>query len=109
MNEQLAAARTLGESAGQAALSRANRCDPEFSDTFMTLLRLFARLRKDKPWTAEDMRLWAYARGLPMAGDARSAGPLIKKAVREGIIRAAGWAPTVSSRGSCRQTYVRAV
>lgn len=103
-------ARSQGQEAGQRALDRANRCDPEFSDTFMTLLRLYARLMKREGvvFTAEDFRLWAYGRGLPMAGDARAIGPLIRKAVNDGIIQRWGFAPTVSSRGSVRATYTRA-
>ena len=101
-------ARTLGESAGNAALAKANRRDPEFSARFMALLRQFAIQRRYRPWTAETFRLWAYDRGLSQDCDARACGPLIKKAVRDGLIVNAGYAPTVSSRGSVRATYTRA-
>ncbi len=103
----LTEARTLGESAGNAALAKANRRDPEFSARFMALLRQFAIQRRYRPWTAETFRLWAYDRGLPQDCDARACGPLIKKAVRDGLIVNAGYAPTVSSRGSVRATYIR--
>lgn len=36
-------ARSKGEEMGQKALDRAHKADPEFTDTFMTLLRLYAR------------------------------------------------------------------
>ena len=100
-------ARTLGESAGNAALAKANRCDPDFSARFMALIRMFAIQRRYRPWTAETFRLWAYDRGLSKDCDARASGPLIKKAVRDGLIINAGYAPTVSSRGSVRATYTR--
>lgn len=102
------AARSKGEEMGQKALAKTERADPEFSARFMALIRLYAIQRGYKPWTAEDMRVWAYDRGLSQAGDARAAGPLIKKAVRDGIIKQHGFAPTVSSRGSVRATYTRA-
>lgn len=102
------AARSKGEEMGQKALGRAERADPEFSARFMALLRMFAIQRRYRPWTAETFRLWANDRGLSQAGDARAAGPLIKKAVRDGIIKQHGFAPTVSSRGSVRATYTRA-
>ena len=105
----LTEARTLGESASNAALARANRCDPEWSDAVMTMLRLYARKMGQTPWSIETFRLWAHAHGLAYPTDNRAIGPLVRKAVQEGIIRAAGWASTISSRGSCRQTYVRAV
>lgn len=105
----LKTARSQGQEAGQRALDRAERADAEWSDSVITMLRLFARKMGPQPWSVETFRLWAHAHGLAYPTDNRAIGPLVRKAVQEGIIRASGWAPTISSRGSCRQTYVRAL
>lgn len=104
-------ARQLGEAAGQMALERAERADPEWGDTFMTLLRLYARKMEKTglTFTGEEFRLWAYKRGLPLPPDARCVGPLFAKAMRDGVIRHRGFAPTISSNGSLRRAYTRGV
>lgn len=102
-------ARARGLSAADTSLAKATRITPEWSDTFMTLLRLYARKMEKMglSFTGEDFRLWAYKRGLPVPHDARCTGRLFSIAMEEGIIRHWGFAPTVSSNGSPRRAYIR--
>ena len=106
-----ASARKKGEEAGNLALARAERAEPEWSDSFMTLLRLYARKMEKMglTFTGEDFRLWAYKKGLSVPPDARCTGPLFSKAIRDGVITPNGFAPTVSSNGSPKRTYIRGV
>jgi hypothetical protein len=103
-----ASARKKGGEAGNLALARAERAEPEWSDAVLHMLRWYGKIH-DKPFTAEDFLQWALARGLPEPTDRRATGPLIAKAIRDGLIVKVGYAPTVSSRGSARATYRRAV
>lgn len=101
-------ARAKGEAAGQRCLDRAERAEPEWSDSVLHMLRWFGKIRK-VPWTTEDFRAWAHSRGLPYPTDNRAIGPLIRKAINDGLIQPAGFAPTISSHGAVRRTYVRCV
>lgn len=101
-------ARARGEVAGNRCLSKAERMSPEWSDSVITLVRLFARKMKRSAWTTEQFLVWAFAHGLQRPHDCRAVGPLIAKATRDGLIRPVGFAATVSSNGAVRRTYVRA-
>lgn len=99
-------ARQLGEGSDNACLSKAERIDPEWSDSVLHMLRWFGKIRVGA-WTCEDFREWAHARGLERPHDNRAIGALIAKAIRIGIIKPTGFAPTVSSHGSPRRTYIK--
>lgn len=101
-------ARAKGEQMGQKALDRAHKADPEWGDAVLALLKRYALNRGYKPWTSESFLTWALDRGLNEPTDRRAIGPLIKKAVRDGLIVNVGYAPTISSHGSVRATYTRA-
>lgn len=110
-----------GIEAGQRAVDRTEREVPDWSEQALHYLRRFAamcaRYRKVpgmknafgiQPFTGEEFRFWAEVRGLPPPADARSYGPIIAKAIRDGLIVKVGYASTVSSNGSVRATYRRA-
>jgi hypothetical protein len=107
------AARQRGEEAGNRAVARTEHELPDWSDQVMSYIRLYARVMWRRanhyPWTAEEFRNWAEGKGLPPPADARSYGPLIAKAIRDNIIYKWGYAPTISSNGSVRAAYRRAI
>jgi hypothetical protein len=107
-------ARAKGEAAGQRCVASTERDVPDWSEQAGHYLRWFCKIRRsilfpDPAWTCEQFRSWAYSKGLPFAKDDRAFGPIIAKAIRDGLIRSAGFAPTVSSHGAVRRTYVRCV
>lgn len=109
----LQTARSQGQEAGQRALDRAERACPGWAEKAYGYLGLFAsrmsRAPYLQPWTTEEFRNWAHSNGLPLPTDNRAIGGVIAKAIREELIAPCGFAPTVSSHGSPRRTYRRAV
>ena len=101
-------AKERGIEAGQRAVDRTEReGDPNWAENATHYLRWFDR-HQPGHWTAEQFRSWAESKGLGKPADARSYGPIIAKAIRDGLIVKVGYAPTVSSNGSVRATYRRA-
>jgi hypothetical protein len=116
-------ARLKGEEAGSRCVASTERDVPDWGEQALHYLRWFFKI-KGTPrakkyqfgifkgnwcvYTAEEIRKWSYDKGLPPAKDDRAFGPVIAKAIRDGLIVKAGYAPTVSSNGSVRATYRRA-
>lgn len=72
--------------------------------------RAFAHLvtyaaRKRRPFTIEDFRVYAVDHGLDEPPELRAFGGVTQRAIRRGVIRGVGFAPTVSSNGSRRALY----
>jgi hypothetical protein len=105
-------ARQIGEAEGNKAVARAERANEGWADDAATMLRFWLRLPRTRlraanglGFTGEEFRTWAVSHNLAVPPDNRAFGPVIAKAIRDGVIVGVGYAPTVSSRGSARRTY----
>lgn len=109
MNAQLAidfdAARARREAGMTSALEHAESDAPGWGDRAYALLVEFAREHAADPWTCEQFRPWAYARGLSRPDEERAFGPVTQRAIRAGAIVRVGYAPAASSNGSPKPQY----
>ena len=91
--DALDAARAQGYEAGDAAASRAERLDPGWRSLALEAVREYARQHLE--FKAEEVGMV-----IPPDADPRSSGSIMRQAERQGICKAIGFAPTISSRGS---------
>lgn len=98
------AATARREAGMSSALNHADDDAPGWGDTAYALLRQFAALHAE-PWTCEQFRPWAYARGLTRPPEERAFGPITQKGIRAGVISRVGYAPAASSNGSPKPQY----
>jgi hypothetical protein len=90
MNAILNEGRT-GRDAGMArSTAHADDCQTDWSSTAYLLLRNFIR-KYDANFTAEQVRAWAHAKGLPMPPDGRAWGSVFTRVAKEGLIRKLGY------------------
>ncbi len=71
----------------EAALEHADAVEEDWGDQALELVR---RYPSDQAFMTEEVRAWAYERGLPEPPNHRAWGPVMKKAERAGIITHAG-------------------
>jgi hypothetical protein len=71
----------------QRALFSADRKDPGWPDRAFEQLKKYLEFHGYKEFKSEDMRQWAYKRGLPRPPDERAWGSVIARANKQGIIR----------------------
>jgi hypothetical protein len=90
MNAALNPGRT-GRDAGMGrSTAHADDCHADWSAMAYFSVRNFIR-KYDANFTAEEVRSWAHAKGLPMPPDGRAWGSVFQRVAREGIIRKLGY------------------
>lgn len=75
----------------QLSLFNADDKVPEWSVQARWHLERFLRLYPDRKFQAEDLRAWAYQRGLPKPPNHRAWGAIISRAKRERLIQFVGY------------------
>lgn len=90
MNAVLNQGRT-GRDAGMArSTAHADDCHADWSAMAYFSVRNFIR-KYDANFTAEEVRSWAHAKGLPMPPDGRAWGSVFQRVAREKLIRKLGY------------------
>lgn len=100
MAESLAAR----DSGMQSSAEHCESVQPNWSDMAHTCLAFYAYHKAVMPFTVEEVREWAEARGLITASK-RGWGGITRAAKERGLIEQVGYAPTKASNGSVRATY----
>jgi len=90
------------------SILHADRAARDWPDTAYSYLLRFAATEPE-PWTAEQFREWAKAKGLPNPPDLRAFGGVVFRAKRLGMIRRVGVAPATSSNLSLKPRYLSGI
>jgi hypothetical protein len=98
-------ARQAGDDGASRAARHADDESPNWTSVAVEHVRAYAR-RFDS-FVAEDVRWYAEIHGFPPAPTARAWGSVMKRARKEGIITADGYAPAVSSNGGPKTLWRR--
>ena len=100
-------ARAAGHAGAARAASHADRVAAQWTRTAVQAVITYAAARREA-FLAEDVREYADQMGVDEPPDARAWGQVFRIAKREGIIVAAGYAPSRSSNGSPKVLWVAA-
>ena len=99
---------TLARNKGEVGIIRsilhAEKDSPHWADAAFSQLAVFAGRRR-RPFTIENFRQYAEGHGLPVPPDRRAYGGPTQRAIRRGVIRKVGTAPTIASNGSHMALY----
>lgn len=99
----ITAAKATGLAAAHASASSNG---PGWTTLAVSALDIYARM-STQPFTAEQARE-QIGNSVPEPKDARAWGAAISAAIRQGCLKAVGYAPARSSHGSPKRTYLHA-
>jgi hypothetical protein len=109
MNQpDLFAARRRGLDGARRAADHADRMREAWTATAVAWVRLFVSSRVGRPFLAEEVRAGALEWGLDAPPDGRAWGHVMRRAQRDGLIAAAGYAAAASSNGSPKVLWRKA-
>lgn len=103
-SKAMAKAAARRDSGIAACAQHAEECAPGWTDRACLALERFAA-QQSRPWTCEQFRAWAHARGLDCPPEKRAFGAVIQVGLRAGWFARVGYAPTASSNCGAKPLY----
>jgi hypothetical protein len=92
----------LAQAGAKLALDHAEAMDPGWKDRAYAYLLVFVAVHRGQQFMAEDIRGFAYSRGLPKPPSERAWGSIIKRAsTTEAKIRAVGTEKVKNAKAHC--------
>lgn len=90
----------------QMSLFNADLNNPGWPEQARWQVERYLRLYPEKRFQTEDVRRWAYQRGLPEPPSHRAWGSVISKAKRDGLIRFVGYENVENPLAHCTPAAV---
>jgi hypothetical protein len=94
------------DAAIQVAAAHADSVDPLWSTSALDFLLKFMAANPGRTFLAEEVRAFAYERGLPTPPDLRAWGGVLQKASKSGLIAPAGFTTSKNRQAHMRPTQM---